>query len=130
MSSQVTVSERKGKRRMWPVMGFVLIVAVTIIAYGVAPQVVDWVRATFRGFSTQGMTQEQVRVAFTAIVAVLMTLVTALVISIAAPKKAINVRLGELQKERVDLVKDKRERKRRQRRINRMYREHVEGKNK
>lgn len=115
---------------MWPVMGFVLVVTLTIIAYGVAPDVIIWLRSNFRGFSTQGMTPQQLRLAFTAIVAVLLTLITALIIAVAAPKKAINVRLGELQKERVEMVKEKHERKKRQRRINRQYREHVEGKNK
>ncbi len=130
MSSQVAIASKKNNRRMWPVMGFLLIVALTLLAYTIAPNVIDWIKANFRQFRTAGMTDEQLRLAFTAIVFVLFTLVVALIIAVSAPKKAINVNMDELSKERVDMLKGKRARKKRQRRINREYREHVEGKNK
>ena len=53
-----------------------------------------------------------------------------MIIAVAAPKKPINVKMSDLAKERDQLVDAKAKRKKQQRRINREYREHVEGKNK
>jgi len=130
MSSQVRIAEKKSNRRFWPLMGFVLIVALTVIAYIVAPDVITWMRSTFRQFRPEGMTSDQLRLVFTAIVFVVLALIAALIIAIAAPKKPINVDEGKLMKERSEMVKAKRAAKKRQRRVNRAYREHVEGKNK
>lgn len=130
MSSQVTMAEKRNKRRMWPVMGFLLIVAFTLIAYIVAPDVIVWLRQTFRQFRTAGISDQQLRLYFTAIVAALLSLIAGLIIAVSAPKKAINVKTNDLLKERVSMVADQKRRKKQQRRINREYREFVERNNK
>ncbi|MBK8032589.1 MAG: hypothetical protein IPK17_24535 [Chloroflexi bacterium] len=69
MSSQVKIQDKKRGRRSWPVMGFLLIVAFTVIAYLIAPGVIDWLRDNLRGFRTTGMNQTTLRWVFTAIIA-------------------------------------------------------------
>lgn len=130
MSSQVKIQEKKRGRRSWPVMGFLLIVAFTVIAYLIAPGVIDWLRDNLRGFRTTGMNQTTLRWVFTAIIALILSLFAGMIIAVAAPKKPINVKMSDLAKERDQLVDAKAKRKKQQRRINREYREHVEGKNK
>ncbi len=130
MSSQVRIADKKNNRRMWPVMGFLLIVALTAIAYVIAPDVINFIKSNFRAFQTSSMNPTTLRWVFTGIVALILSLLVAIIIAVAAPKKPINVKMSDLERERTEMLTAKAKRKKQQRRINREYREHVEGKKK
>lgn len=68
MTSQVTISEKRKKRGLWPVLGFILIIALLIISYAVAPAVIEFCKANFRGFTTRGTNPQTVHLLFTVLI--------------------------------------------------------------
>ena len=124
---KIAESDTNGRRR-WAAFGFLLIVALTVIAWFVAPDVIKWVKSTFRQFNASGLTPIQLQLAFTAIVFVLLALLTGLIVTLFAPKKALNVKDKDLVKERETGEKYRRAQRKRQRRINRELREFNEKK--
>ncbi len=126
--SQVKFVVEQRSRHRWAAYGFLLILALTVIAWFVAPSVILWLRSISREFSssTRTMPAWQLQAAFTAIVFVLMALIAGLIVTVAAPKKAINVREKDLLKERTDNVKYHRMQKKRQHRLNQEMRQYVE----
>ena len=127
MTSQVTIAEKKRNRGRWAAYGFLLIVALLIISWFAAPSVISAVRTLTHGqFVTVGLTPQQLQIAFTLIIFFILALVSALIVTIAAPKKAINVKDKDLSNERLDNVKHHKQQKKRQRTLNREMREYVE----
>ena len=133
MSSQVTVVVHKRSRKRWAAYGFLLIVALLVISWFVADPAVSLVKTLshgqFKPGAPGGLTKVQVQVAFTLIIFVILGSIAALIVTIAAPKSAINVKEKDLVKERLDGVKYHKKAKKRQRQLNREMREYVEKKN-
>jgi len=75
------------------------------------------------------LTKVQVQVVFTLIIFFILGSIAALIVTVAAPKSAINVKDKDLVKERLDGVKYHKRAKKRQRTLNREMREYVEKKN-
>ncbi len=127
--SQIKIAEddRNGRRR-WAAFGFLLIVSLTIISWFAAPDVIKWVKSTFRQFNTSSLTPIQLQLAFTAIVFILLVLIAGLIVTLFAPKKVLNVKEKDLVKERDAGEKYRQAQRKRQRRINRELREFNEKK--
>jgi len=133
MSSQVKVVVYKRSRKRWAAYGFLLIVALLVISYFLSTPATDFVKALshgqFRPGAPGGLTKLQVQVAFTLIIFFILGSVAALNVTVAAPKKVINVKETDLVKERLDGVKYHKKAKKRQRTLNREMREYVEKRN-
>ena len=131
MSSQVTIITAKRSRKRWAVIGFVLIVSLLIISWFTAPFVIQMLKSSFRAFGPASRTIQplQLQLAFTLVIFLVLGSVSALIVTIFAPNKAINVRSKDLLAEREDGVKYHRKAKKRQRTLNREMREYVQSKN-
>ncbi len=123
MTSQVTIAKKKSKRGLWPVLGLVLIVALLIISYTLAPTVIEFCKTNFRGFTTRGTDPQVVHWLFTILIFLVLGAFTALFVALFAPKKAINVKESDLAKERVEMQQQKRMDRLRQRKINRQMKD-------
>ena len=124
--SQIKIAENRGSRRSWAAAGFLLIIALSVIAYAVAPDVIRWVRRTFPAFAPAGMTNQQLQIAFAVIVFFMLALVVALIFAIAAPKKTLDIDETKMMKERNVRLREQRAIKQRQRRVNRQFRDNFE----
>lgn len=128
MTSQVKIVEKKPGRWLWPAMGFVLVVALTILAYFLAPTVIEWVDRMFPRFTVAGMSKTTLRLAFTGIVGVILLLIAVMMVTIAGRRKRpLDVTNKSLEQERNQMIADKKMMKRRQRRMNREMREYVKN---
>ncbi len=121
------VIEQRSRRR-WAAIGFVLIVALSVIAWFAAPTVLDWLKTTFKplGSALVSIPKIQQQIALTVIVFFLLSIVTALVVTLGAPRQPLEVREKDLVKEREDNVKYRRRQRKLQRKFNREMREYVE----
>ena len=126
--SQIRVADNRRSRKGWAAGGFLLIIALSVIAYAVAPDVIRWVRRTFPAFAPAGMTNQQLQIAFAVIVFFLLTLIVALIIAVAAPRKTLDIDETKLVKERDVRLREQRAIKQRQRRVNRQFRDSYEKK--
>lgn len=126
--SQIKFVVEQRSRKRWAAVGFLLIVALTVIAWFLAPSVLQWVRSANSDFraATRTMPAWQLQAAFTLLVLVILLGLSAIIVTLAAPRKAINVKETDLVKERGEAVKYHRMQKKRQRRLNREMREYVE----
>jgi type VI protein secretion system component VasK len=118
MSSQITIVEKKRSRALYPVMGMLLAVAIAVIAYMIAPDVIAWLRTNLRGFQTRGVPPEQLRLMISALIWLVLISCVALAVALFAPRKQLNIKDSDLSKERKDLQEQKRQDRMRQRRIN------------
>lgn len=116
--SQVRIAEKKRFRGFWPLAGLVMIVALGIISYFLAPSVIDFTRRTLPGFTTAGMAPEQLRLIFTVLIFVVLASFSGLLIAIAAPKRSMHVKEKDLVKERKQMAEYKKYERMRQRRLN------------
>ncbi len=123
MTSQVTIAKKRSKRGLWPALGLGLIIALLVISYAVAPSVIAFSKANFRGFTTRGTDPQLVHWLFTAIIFLVLGATAALIVALFAPKRAINVKESDLAKERVQLQEKKRMDRVRQRKINRQMKD-------
>ncbi len=127
MSSQVKVVIEKKSRRRWAAYGFVLIVALMVISWFSAPAVIQMLRANQNIRSgLSAMPQWQVQVAFTLVIFVILAAISALIVTIAAPKRSLNIKDKDLAKERAEAVEYNRKARKRQRTLNREMREYVQ----
>src|SRR5271170_945462 len=115
MSSQVTILVEKRSRRRWAAIGFLLIVSLSVIAWFSAPSVITFMESTFKGLgpALKNISPLQQDIGFTLIIFVILSTVAALIVTLAAPKKAINVKESDLLKERLDNVKYQKKQKKR-----------------
>jgi hypothetical protein len=127
MSSQVKVVVEKKSRRRWAAYGFVLIVALMTISWFVAPSVIQVLRANrdFRAGLSE-MPDWQVQVAFTLVIFVILAAISALIVTIASPRRVLNIKEKDLIKERADALEYNRKARKRQRTLNREMREYVQ----
>ncbi len=132
MGSQVTVIYEKRSRKRWAAIGFLLIVSLLVISWFIAPAVITWLRSINRQFrissGTQNIPDVQLQLIFTLILFVLLGATSALIVTVFAPKKKINVKDKDLMAERMDGVKYHQKARRRQRTLNREMREYIQSK--
>lgn len=129
MTSQVKIVEKKRGQWMLPALGFILIVALTVLAYFIAPSVVTWAQSTFDFTrSSTGMSANTLRWIFTAFVGGILLLIAVLMVTIAGRRKRpLDVSNKSLEQERAQMLADKKMMKRRQRRMNQEMREYVKN---
>ena len=87
MTSQVTIAKKKSKRGLWPALGLGLIIALLVISYAVAPAVIAFSKANFRGFTTRGTDPQLVHWLFTIIIFLVLGATAALIVALFAPKR-------------------------------------------
>lgn len=128
MSSQVKVAEKRRNRGLWAAFGFLMIIALLVIAWLLAPGLITWLKGSFRGFraSTGEMPPLHLQIAFTLIIFVILALVSAIIVTVAAPRRALEFKDKDLQKERQDNLDYQRKARKRQRTLNREMRQFVE----
>lgn len=116
--SQVRIVHKKRSRASWPVIGFILAVALAILAWFIAPPTIDFLKRELPQFSTIGLTAIQLRIVVTVILFILMGALVALTIALLSPRHMIEVREDELAKERQGIQRDRRRAKDLQRKVN------------
>lgn len=126
--TQVKIVIEKKSRRRWAAYGFVLIVALMLISWFLAPSIIQMLRTNsdFRA-GMREMPDWQIKVAFTLVIFVILAALSALIVTIAAPKRSLEIKDKDLIKEREEAVEYKRKARRRQRDLNREMREHVQN---
>ncbi len=113
---------KKGIRRFWPVFGFLMLVALGIIAYFLAPSAIDIAKVIIPRFHGTELPKVQMQWVFTGIVFVILGCIAAAIVAIAAPKSQMRVKEGDLMKEREAALKERQDQKKRQQKINRQMR--------
>lgn len=121
--SQIRQAERKQKNKaFWPLIGFVLAVAIGVFAWFIAPDVARFALARLPQLGNAG-TVASLRPIFAGLVFIVVggiaALIVALMVSTGTPKDPTQVREKDMVKQRTRLVREKEARKRRQRDINR-----------
>ncbi len=111
-----------GIRKYWPVLGFVMIVMLALIAYAAAPAVVDLLRDAVPQFRTPGIPREQLRLGATVLIFLVLGGVATLILAMAAPKRSLDISTKDLLKEREAIQKRKAAERKRMRDINRQIR--------
>jgi TRAP-type C4-dicarboxylate transport system permease small subunit len=106
--------ERKGTSPLLYIVGLVIAIVIGVIGWFAAPAVIDFLRSNVQGFSTAGI--PQIKLIVTAVVFVFGLIIASLVVAVISPKPDRSATLGEMAKERDELVKQKREARRRARR--------------
>ncbi len=132
MSSQVNVIVEKRSRKRWAAIGFLLIVSLLVISWFSAPGVISLLKTGVKGLgpALKTISPLQQQIAFTLIIFAILGVIAALIVTLFAPRKAINVKEKDLTKERLDNVKYHKAQKKRQRKLNQEMRKYVEDKNK
>ena len=127
MGQYKVVIEQKSRRR-WAAYGFLLIVALLIISWFLAPTAITISKNALKqlGPALSSVPQVQQQIVYTLIIFFILAIVTALIVALAAPKRPLNVSEKDLLKEREATEKYKRMARKRQRTLNREMREYVE----
>ncbi|MDZ4764632.1 MAG: hypothetical protein SGI73_08770 [Chloroflexota bacterium] len=127
--SQVRVAEKKRGRRAYAAVGFILIIAIAVIVFVVTPPLTAYLDTTFlRRYSIPRKDLPTVQLLVGLVLFFIGSTITALIVSLFAPKKMINVKETDLVKERDAMVKQRKADRVRQRKINRDFRDFREGK--
>ncbi len=122
MSSQIKQAERKKNRAYWPVIGFILAVAIGVFAWFIAPDVTRFLRdhlPQLRNAGTAEMMRPFVAVGIFLVTGGIAVLIVAGMISASTPKDPTKIKEKELVKQRNAQVRAKEARRRRQQDINR-----------
>lgn len=127
MGQYKVVIEHKSRKR-WAAYGFLLIVALLIISWFLAPTVITVSKSALKqlGPALSSVPQVQQQIVYTLIIFFILAIVTALIVALAAPKRPLNVSEKDLIKEREATERYKRMARKRQRTLNREMREYVE----
>jgi phage shock protein PspC (stress-responsive transcriptional regulator) len=116
--TQVRQAERKVKRSWWPLIGFLLIVSLAIIAYAAAPSVIDFTKGAMPRLSLRGIAPEVQRLIFAAITFLLFVLIAGLIVALFAPRKRTLVKETDIAKMRDEMIAMREKDKRKQREVN------------
>jgi hypothetical protein len=126
MSSQVKIAEQKKGRWLLPVVGFILMVALTAIAYVIAPDVEGAIRRLFPQFTRSGMSAQTFRWVLTGITAFILLSAAMMVVAFGSRRKRpLDVTNDMLVKEREAMIRERKRAKLRQRRMNQKFRDYV-----
>lgn len=108
-----------GGRAFWPVLGFLMLVMLGIISWFLAPQAQLLAMRFFPTFTGGEIEPWQIQAMFAFIVFVVLAGVASGIVAIAAPKRSLNVREGDLARERAKMLKEQRTTKKRRQKMNR-----------
>jgi type III secretory pathway component EscU len=131
--SQVRIADNKKKANpLWPVIGFLLALALGVIAYFLAPSVRDFVFTRFpNSISAFGTTTpENVQWIFTGAVFLLLLCLSGLVVAIAAPKNPVQVKDKDLVKQQKAMRAERTMKKKRRLAMEREMLEYNKNRNK
>jgi hypothetical protein len=130
-TSQVTISQRKRGRAVWPVIGFILALALAVIGYLLAPAILDLLRSaspSLRG-ALRTLPVSQLQLIVAGVMFLIGGSIAALIVAAAAPKPKSEVTYKEVSKEREAMMMSRKRDKVQQRLVNRQYREQTQKKN-
>jgi uncharacterized membrane protein len=114
--SQVRMYEKKQSRVLWPVMGFILAVALGVISWIVGPSVMTVLPPDIQGLMRRlpGLQGEAYVSIF---IFIILLSIGVIFVALFAPKKAINIKDSEMMKQRQEIIKYKTTKERYQRKI-------------
>lgn len=100
--SQVTHKEKRTNKSFWPVIGFVFAIVFGVLGFFMAPSTVTLVENVYPDFNRNMLpvTEMQLYIGFGVIVALLLMVLSAMIIAIAEPKRAMHVKETDIAKER------------------------------
>ena len=111
-----------GVRRYWPLIGFVMLVAIGIMSWFLAPGAIALTRDIIPRFTGRELEPQIMRLIFTVLLTAILGALSAALLALAVPKKEIEVREGDMLKEREAMIKRKAMERERLRKINREMR--------
>lgn len=111
-----------GVRKYWPVIGFLMLVAVAIISWFLAPGAIDLARDIIPRFTGRELPAAAMRIVFTVLLTAILGSLSAALLALASPRRPDQVREGDLLKEREAMIKQKQQERARMRKINRELR--------
>jgi hypothetical protein len=111
-----------GVRKYWPVIGFLMVIALAIISWFIAPSAIELMRDIIPRFTGRELNPMVMRIIFTVVLTFLFGAISAALLALLTPKPQINVREGDMLKERQEMLRKKELEKQRLRKINRELR--------
>lgn len=111
-----------GIRKYWPVIGFLMLVAIAIMSWFLAPQAIELAKDIVPRFTGRELPALTMQILFTVLLTGILGSLSALLLALALPKPKDQVREGDLLKEREAMNKHKALERERLRRINREMR--------
>ncbi len=114
--SQVRMYEKRQSRVLWPVMGFILAVALGVISWVVGPSVMAILPLELQGLLRR-LPGLQGEVYVSLFLFLILLSIGVIFVALFAPKKAINIKDSDMMKQRQDMLKYKAGKERSQRRI-------------
>jgi uncharacterized membrane protein len=108
--------EKKQSRVLWPLMGFILAVALGVISWIVGPSVMTALPPEIQGLMRRlpGLQGEAYVSIF---IFIILLSIGVIFVALFAPKKAINIKDSEMMKQRQEIIKYKTTKERYQRKI-------------
>jgi hypothetical protein len=111
-----------GVRKYWPVIGFLMLIALAVMSWFLAPSAIALTRDIIPQFSGRELNPMVMRIIFTVVLTFLFGAVSAALLALLTPKPQIDVREGDILKERQEMLRKKELEKQRLRKINRELR--------
>lgn len=111
-----------GVRKYWPVIGFVMLIAIGIISWFLAPGAIDLARSIIPRFTGRELPPMTMRIVFAVLLIAILGTLSAALMALAVPRREVQVREGDLLKERQEMIKRKEMERERMRKINRELR--------
>jgi type VI protein secretion system component VasK len=108
--------EKRQNRMLWPVMGFILAVALGIISWFAGPSLMAALPAQLQGLLRR-LPGLQGEVYVSIFLFIILLSIGVILVAAFAPKKAINIKDQDIMKQRQELLKYNATKERRQRKI-------------
>jgi hypothetical protein len=119
--TKIQAAEKK-RRAFWPVLGFLLLVALVGISYFAGPEIVKWLDSSnvIRGFPPPAseVPRSQINLIVSATTFVVLAMFASLIVAATLPKKKSEINEKMLAKERAERVREQKARKVRQKMLN------------
>jgi len=113
------------KRGMWPVIGFVLALALGAISWVLAPHVYRIIRERLPQFSSGSLTEGQVTAIVGVFIFVILAALASVIVAAFAPRRGKHdTRDAALRKEKEAMLREEKERKERRRKVEADMRRH------
>jgi hypothetical protein len=113
---------KKRREAFWPVLGFLMLVALTGISYFAGPEIVRWLDSNniIRGFPPPAseVPRSQINLIVSVMTFVVLALFASLIVAATLPKKKAEINEKALAKERAERVQEKKVKKMRQKMLN------------
>ncbi|HUN09852.1 MAG TPA: hypothetical protein PLQ56_24830 [Aggregatilineales bacterium] len=119
--TKIQAAEKK-RRAFWPVLGFLMLVALVGISYFAGPEIVKWLDSSnvIRGFPPPAseVPRSQINLIVSATTFVVLAMFASLIVAATLPKKKSEINEKMLAKERAERVREQKARKVRQKMLN------------